>query len=349
MQGMILIKEQRYGFFIYLCPVMDEESGFIQEPGQMGAEVGPALLHRSEKGFSELWRANKHGRFIVLKCLRKEFRGDPFYESLLKKEFETGYELNHPSICRTLDFQHHPLLGSCIELEWIDGVTINERFVAGAGEKLFRKVAGELCDAVSYLHSHQIVHRDIKPSNILVTHMGDNVKLIDFGFSDSTCSSIFKMQAGTESYIAPEVVSGGKADIRSDVWAVGKVLSPLTASHRSVLEKACSDNPENRYQHISDLKEALLRPVVRPWMYIAAALLVAAVSIFSSLWEVRSKGDLPPSNLPEEIVRAVPPAAAETPEESVETPAPAARSTVKSKVTEEEIDDLFREATGMFE
>ena len=161
---------------------MEQESGFIIEPELDGQDAAPQLLHRSDAGFSEVWRVTKFSQFVVLKALKPEYRGNPVYETLLRKEFEIGYSLNHPSVCRTWHFRHHPQLGNCIEMEWIDGATLEERFRdARPDEGLFRKIAGELCDAVAYLHSRQVIHRDIKPSNILITHNGDNVKLIDFG------------------------------------------------------------------------------------------------------------------------------------------------------------------------
>ena len=62
----------------------------------------------------------------------------------------------------------------------------------------------ELCDAVGYVHSHQIVHRDIKPENILITRDGHHPKLIDFGFADSDAFAMVKEPAGTEGYASPE-------------------------------------------------------------------------------------------------------------------------------------------------
>ncbi len=286
---------------------MELESGFIVDPELDGDIAGPELLHRSERGVAEIWRVQKFGQFVVLKALKPEYRDDPVYEALLKKEFEIGYGLNHPSVCRTWHFRRHPLLGNCIEMEWVDGVTLSERFAAGnsagSGRSLsrfregrlddvfFRKIATELCDAVGYLHSRQVIHRDIKPSNILITHNGDNVKLIDFGLADSDDSAILKMPAGTEAWLAPEVRAGEKADVRTDIWAVGRVLSELLRSgvlssrrYARVLRKACADRPEDRYQHIAEFKQALLHARSRAWMYILAALVVAGIAIGGAVW-----------------------------------------------------------------
>ncbi|MBR5700042.1 MAG: hypothetical protein IKX37_03010, partial [Bacteroidales bacterium] len=130
----------------------DTESAFIEEPLLDGEITGLHLLHESSGGFCQVYLAEKYRQFIVLKCLKPGLRGDPVYEALLRKEFETGYGLNHPSLCRILALTEHPALGTCIEMEWVDGVTLRQRFSTRKPDgALFRKIAGELCDAVAYL------------------------------------------------------------------------------------------------------------------------------------------------------------------------------------------------------
>jgi serine/threonine protein kinase len=57
------------------------------------------------------------------------------------------------------------------------------------------------------MHSAQICHRDLKLENILVTDKG-KIKLIDFGFSISTCKDqMLQVTCGTTAYMSPELVS----------------------------------------------------------------------------------------------------------------------------------------------
>ncbi len=344
---------------------MEEESGFIIDPQLEGEAEGAQLLHRSLKGFAEIWRVQKFGQFVVLKALQEKYRGDPVYEALLRKEFEIGYSLNHPSICRTWHFRSHPLLGNCIEMEWVDGVTLAERFRDGKpDEALFLKIAIELCDAVGYLHSHQIVHRDIKPSNILITHNGNNLKLIDFGLADSDDSAILKMPAGTQAYIAPEVLSGGKADMRTDIWAVGKVLTELNGfsgsgllagqrwrgRHSGALRKACSMAPEDRYQQITELKDALNRRSLRPWAIVLIALVTAAAVVTATLMERQTAAE-PEAVIAPDTTALASEKAAET--DTITAPtkprSPKTSETTSPAASKDDIDALFREATGLFE
>ena len=152
------------------------------------------LLGSSEVGYSEIYRAKIDGKFVVLKSLKPELRGIPMYEHLLRKEYEIGYDLDHPNICQIQRFGKFIGLGNCIVMQWIDGVTL--RSMLGhmdAGQE--RKVIDGICDALEYIHSKQIVHRDLKPENIIITHNGQNVKLIDFGLSDADRFAVLKIPA----------------------------------------------------------------------------------------------------------------------------------------------------------
>ena len=347
---------------------MVAESGFLIEPSLDGIPTGLELLHRSINGFSEIYRAEKFGQFVVLKALKPQYREDPVYEALLRKEFEIGYGLNDPHICRTWHFRRLPELGNCIEMEWVDGVSLAERFAdEKPSEALLRKIAAELCDAVAYLHARQVIHRDIKPSNILITHRGDNVKLIDFGLADADDSAILKMPAGTQRYLAPEVLAGRDADMRTDILAVGRVLSELTARsrglHAHALRKACRENPDERYQHITELKQAFLRPSRLPWLYVAVAIIVT-VGIAFALWQSAQPTIQPqqeilsPSStarddtlsvIPSEAKESVTPSGGRRPESSVSPSTGEQPASSKKEATREDIDALFKEATDLFD
>ena len=144
------------------------------------------LIHSSDDGFSELYRGCKNGRFFVYKALKKEYRGNPLYEELLRKDFNIGFSLSHTGICQYFGLIDFPSIGNCIVMEWIDGRNLENLISSGEiGKGLARKIICELCDALGYIHKKQIIHRDLKPENIMITDNGHNVKIIDFGFSDA--------------------------------------------------------------------------------------------------------------------------------------------------------------------
>lgn len=126
-------------------------------------------------------------------------------------------------------------LGECIVMEYVDGETL-EAAVKGGNmtEEKARKIADQLLDAMEYMHAKQTVHRDIKPSNIMLTHRGGDVKLIDFGLSDSETFCVLKIPAGTRGYIAPEQLQPNAVSSPSaDIYSFGKVLEYMAEAVRS--------------------------------------------------------------------------------------------------------------------
>ena len=217
------------------------------------------LVNSSEGGYSQIWRFDRGGRFRVLKCLKEDFRGDPLYERLLQKEFEIGYSLDHEGICEYYSLKKDAELGNCLEMEWVDGRTL-EHFLSEKkhDRSVYDKIVYEICASLSYMHAKQVLHRDLKPSNILITYNGNNVKLIDFGLSDADFSSVLKTPAGTAVFAAPEVRSGGKASVRSDLYSLGMVISLFPVRKYSpIVRRLCSQKPEERYSSVVEVQKAL--------------------------------------------------------------------------------------------
>ena len=168
-------------------------------------------IYVSASGFERLFRCQRYNRLHILKALKPEYVGNAFYEQALRKEFDIGYQLEHPHVCRVMGWETLPQLGHCIVMEYIDGMTLREVMKRGLlTPVLARKFVAELCSALGYLHGKQIVHRDLKPENVLVTHNGHNIKLIDFGLSDCDNYDALKIPAGTRYYIAPEALKVGQ-------------------------------------------------------------------------------------------------------------------------------------------
>jgi len=86
----------------------------------------------------------------------------------------------------------------------------------------------QVAEALAYAHGQGTLHRDIKPSNLLLDTQGV-VWVTDFGLakaSDSEDLTHTGDVVGTLRYMAPERFQG-KADARSDVYALGLTLYEL--------------------------------------------------------------------------------------------------------------------------
>lgn len=107
--------------------------------------------------------------------------------------------------------------------------------------------------ALSHVHGRGLVHRDVKPANLL--RFGNALKLTDFGTGRSLCPSrgfATEEFVGTRAYAAPEQIDQGRADERSDLYAVGCVL------HEMLTGSLPSSKPglqSARYPHVLVLPE----------------------------------------------------------------------------------------------
>lgn len=95
-------------------------------------------------------------------------------------------------------------------------------------ETMIRPIFRQICDALSYLHRHQIVHRDIKLENIMLSEEGTGflAKLADFGLAEKIYAgeSRSRSRSGTAAYMAPEILMGKPYGVASDIWSLGCLL-----------------------------------------------------------------------------------------------------------------------------
>lgn len=231
----------------------------------------------------DTFRVKLYGKLHFLKRLKVEHVGDIRYQEALRKEFETGYRLEHPNLVRYLSLDNNSIL-----MEYVDGETLSQRLTSHLdyfkNRKNTDKFVRQLLDVLDYLHSHQVLHLDLKPDNILLTHINDDVKLIDFGFC---YTDTFTDTTGwTESYAAPEQLAGNKTDVRTDIYALGKILELLPSHHiyNKVIARCTAENPSDRYQSIKEVEKAInSKSRSNHILYVLIALLIAVAVIVSVL------------------------------------------------------------------
>ncbi len=235
----------------------------------------------SKTGHTRLFTATKYGKRYILKCLKKDFLYTPVYQQALTKEFEIGLQLEHPHICRTLGLEQIPELGTTIVMEYIDGETLQSLIdKKELTTEVANKLISQLMDALEYMHSKQIIHRDLKPSNIMVTYTSQDVKIIDFGLSDSDAFYILKLPAGTTGYIAPEqFLPGAKAEPKTDIYSLGMVIADIAKVTKDKdmqkLSDACTvQDPSRRPESIRALRNLSLDDTHGHWLVTILSILV---------------------------------------------------------------------------
>ena len=194
-----------------------------------------------------------YGKLHFLKRLKAEYACDIRYQEAQRKEYETGYRLEHPNLVRYISLTDDGIL-----MEYVDGETLTDRLAKHPeyfNKQNTEKFLHQLLDAVCYLHSHQVLHLDLKPDNIMLTRINSDVKLTDLGccYTDTFTDT----QGRTNAFAAPEQLSGSIVDERTDIYAIGKILQLLPNHHiyNNVIARCIAEKPQNRYQSIDELKK----------------------------------------------------------------------------------------------
>ena len=140
----------------------------------------------------------------------------------------------------------------------------------------------DLFNITEELHAHNIFHVCYAPSNILARKSDSSIRLLCHGsFYEKIGADI--LYDGLEDFIAPEVMAGGCADARSDVFSIGRFIawiyqsSGLPFELKHIVEKATAESPDDRYQTAEDMRQAInkIRSVRKTGTIAVAALAIA--------------------------------------------------------------------------
>lgn len=187
------------------------------------------------------YRVRVDGKTQFLKKLKPELEGNPRFTSLFTKEFYVGQQLSHPNLVRYNRLEIESKEGSFMLMDYVDGQTL-EDYLKDQPEFFrnkanLKKFISQLLDVLHYLHSRQILHLDLTPTNIMLTRVNHDLKLLDLGYcyTDSFNTSIGK----TDEYAAPEQMGNSilDIDVRTDLYAVGRMLQEIERSIGTSLPK----------------------------------------------------------------------------------------------------------------
>tara|TARA_Y100000389_G_C17452674_1_gene515936 strand:+ start:754 stop:1803 length:1050 start_codon:yes stop_codon:yes gene_type:complete len=176
--------------------------------------------------FSTIHKCVWRGYDVVAK-IPKVMNKSTLYLTL--KEIEVWSSLRHPRLVQFLGVSI--VEGKlCILMEKINGYNLDSfiKHFPKKANKYSLDIAKQITQIIYFLHhcTPPIIYRDLKPENILIDE-NMNVKLTDFGLSRFMPeSSNYTMTGGTGTmrYIAPEVYSYQKYDLKADIYSLGLIL-----------------------------------------------------------------------------------------------------------------------------
>lgn len=196
-----------------------------------------ALLGSGGMGMVYKARDNELGEVVALKVLRSATLQDEEQLERLKDEIRLARRITHPNVLRTFDFGEadgHAF----VTMEYVRGLTLRA-LLSQSGRLPYSaglRIARQLVAGLEAAHGAGVLHRDIKPENLILEANG-NAKLMDFGIArpkhrDGVGLTQAGMVLGSPAYSAPEQLSGGEVDERSDLYACGVLLSEVMCGQR---------------------------------------------------------------------------------------------------------------------
>ncbi len=147
------------------------------------------------------------------------------FVSRFRREARAAARLTHPGVVAVYD---QGLDGdtSYLTMEYVPGTNLRRELRSSGTLTLGRtlEVLAQVLAALAAAHRKGLVHRDVKPENVLITADCRHVKVADFGLARAVTevtSTTTGTILGTVAYLAPEVITTGGCDARTDVYAVG--------------------------------------------------------------------------------------------------------------------------------
>jgi len=221
-----------------------------------------ALLGRG--GMGEVYRADdlRLGQAVALKFLPEALADDAGRLDRLYNEVRTARGIAHPAVCRVYDIgeaegQHF------LSMEFVDGedlATLLRRIGRLPKDKAVQ-IARQLCAGLAAAHEQKVLHRDLKPANVMIDGRG-NARITDFGLAEFAWGATGSSDGGgTPAYMAPELLAGGAASVKSDVYALGLVLYELFTGHQPFPPGATE--PASPSSHVEGLDPAVERVLLR--------------------------------------------------------------------------------------
>lgn len=209
--------------------VLDDKYWIVSELGAGGA----GTVYKAEQ--------RELKRFVAIKVLHAKKTAD----IQLIKEAKNLQKVRSPHVVNVIAVGLINKEQPYLVMEYLDGESLDTviKRDGSLSESQTADIAIQICLALEAAHKESIVHRDLKPANILLSKGPGKpiAKVLDFGLAknlnptESMAATATKTGTGnlvgTVAYMSPEVCSGQKADLLSDIYSFGCILYECISGH----------------------------------------------------------------------------------------------------------------------
>jgi tetratricopeptide (TPR) repeat protein len=170
----------------------------------------------------------KLDRFVALKILPWQLRGDETAMRYFKREAKAIAALKHPNVVALYDYGDG--FGSLyLAMEYLEGPNL-QKLIKKDSERVrknWRSWFVQATRGIAAAHAKGILHRDLKPANLILDEH-DTVRILDFGLAlpQADAGGTSKL-IGSPAFFPPEVLRGEMPSPASDVYSLGAAFYTL--------------------------------------------------------------------------------------------------------------------------
>lgn len=277
-----------------------ETSFFISHSSASDLQTLTVLQQMGDGTSSLGYKVRLHGRLHFMKRLKPEFLHDPSYQLAFRKEFLTGYNLQHPNLVNYYRLEEDAD-GIYMLTEYVEGDTLLQVLKNNpdyfCDKKNLMDFVGQLFDVFRYLHANQVLYLDLKPDNLMLTHIDNRLKLVDLGCCKTDS---FDYTAGRNlMFAAPEQKEGDELDARTDIYAIGQLIqyvvkesgAKMPGKLKRIVSRCSQEDKNRRYASIEEIKWD--EPRNMKWWIAAAVAVVAGFVLSFTMASRHSDQELP--------------------------------------------------------
>lgn len=183
------------------------------------------------KAFDEQLR-----RTVAIKVLNRQLATSATARRRFIREARAAAGINHENVVTIYAVEPHETCPFLV-MEYVGGGSLRQHIRKHRGLEPLEviRLSKEIAAGLAAAHAQGVIHRDIKPSNIMLEEGAVRVKITDFGLARAAIDNVDLTSrgaaVGTAAYMSPEQVSGGRLDLRSDLFSLGCVMYAMVAGH----------------------------------------------------------------------------------------------------------------------